>query len=147
MRYNELTYHKASPFYKQDYLPDRAWYNRKPKDFPSEIPTGQDYFVDNGRKHFNQRFNHSEIASESILQSPERYPFENRIANDKTYMRNLDTIDIEGASSGTRLNQSIKNKLKAQEELARRNNQSLDMREHKDKTYDEKRREIALKQY
>ena len=31
MNYNELTYHKASPFYKQGYLPDRAWYNRKPK--------------------------------------------------------------------------------------------------------------------
>jgi hypothetical protein len=51
-------------------------------------------------------------------------------------MRNLDTIDIEGAASGTRINQSIKNKLKAQEELARRYNQSLDMREHKDKTYE-----------
>jgi hypothetical protein len=114
MRYNELTYHKASPFYKQDYLPDRAWFNRKPKDFPSEIPTGQDYFVDSGRKHFANQFNHSEIASKSILESPERYPFENRIAQDKTYMRNLDTIDIEGASSGTRMNQSIKNKLKAQ---------------------------------
>lgn len=62
-------------------------------------------------------------------------------------MRNLDTIDIEGAASGTRINQSIKNKLKAQEELARRYNQSLDMREHKDKTYEEKRREIALKQF
>ena len=62
-------------------------------------------------------------------------------------MRNLDTIDIEGAASGTRMNQSIKNKLKAQEELARRYNQSLDMRDHKDKTYDEKRREIANKQF
>jgi len=41
MRYNELSYHKANPFYKQDYLPDRAWYNRKPKEYPSEIPTGQ----------------------------------------------------------------------------------------------------------
>jgi hypothetical protein len=50
-------------------------------------------------------------------------------------MRNLDTLDIEGAASGTRINQSIKNKLKAQEELARRYNQPLDMREHKDKTY------------
>lgn len=52
MRYNELTYHKANPFYKQDFLPDRAWFNRKPKDFPSEIPTGQDYFTYSGRKHF-----------------------------------------------------------------------------------------------
>ena len=70
MNYNELSYHKASPFYKQDFLPDRAWFNRKPKDFPSEIPSGQDYFVDSGRKHFKLRFNHSEIADEGILQSP-----------------------------------------------------------------------------
>jgi len=31
MNYNELSYHKRSPFHKQGYLPDRAWYNRKPK--------------------------------------------------------------------------------------------------------------------
>ena len=94
MRYNELTYHKANPFYKQDFLPDCAWLNRKPKGFPSEIPTGQDYFVYSGRKHFTSHFNHSEIASKGVLESPERYPFENRIALDKTYERNLDTIDI-----------------------------------------------------
>ena len=46
-------------------------------------------------------------------------------------MRNLDTIDIEGAASGTRVNQSIKNKLRAKEELARRYNQSLDRSENK----------------
>lgn len=62
-------------------------------------------------------------------------------------MRNLDTIDIEGAASGTRINQSIKNKLKAKEELARRYNQSLDRSENKERTFEEKRREIALKQY
>lgn len=55
-------------------------------------------------------------------------------------MRNLDTIDIEGAASGTRVNQSIKNKMKAQEELARRNNQAFDIRENRDKTYEVKRR-------
>jgi len=62
-------------------------------------------------------------------------------------MRNLDTIDIEGAASGTRMNQSIKNKLKAQEELARRRNQSVDLRNNKESTYDERRRDIAGKQY
>jgi hypothetical protein len=62
-----------------------------------------------------------------VLKSPEKYPCENRIALDKTYMRNLDTIDIEGAGSGTRVNQAVKNKLRAQEQLARRYNQSLDM--------------------
>lgn len=53
---------------------------------------------------------------------------------DKTYMRSLHTIDIEGASSNTRVNQSIKNKYKAQEELARRYNQSLEMGKAKEKT-------------
>ncbi len=62
-------------------------------------------------------------------------------------MRNLDTIDIEGASSGTRMNQSIKNKLMAQEEIARRYNQSLEVRDHKAKIDDVKRREIAKKQF
>ena len=62
-------------------------------------------------------------------------------------MRSLDTIDIEGAASGTRVNQSIKNKLRAKEELARRYNQSLDKSENKERTFEEKRREIAMKQY
>ena len=62
-------------------------------------------------------------------------------------MRNLDTIDIEGAASGTRVNQSIKNKLRAKDELARRYNQSLDRSENKELTFEEKRREIAMKQY
>lgn len=70
MNYNELTFHKANPFYKQDFMPDRAWFNRKSKDFPSEMPSGKDYFVESGRKHFNQRFNHSEIESTDILKSP-----------------------------------------------------------------------------
>lgn len=81
------------------------------------------------------------------MKSPERYPFEHRIALDKSYPRNLDTIDIEGAASSTRMNQSIKNKYRAQEELARRNNQSLDLKEHFDKTYEVQRREIAFKQF
>jgi uncharacterized protein (DUF3084 family) len=45
------------------------------------------------------------------------------------------------------MNQSIKNKLKAQEELARRRNQSVDLRNNKESTYDERRRDIAGKQY
>jgi len=31
MNLNELTYFRANPHYKQDYMPDRAWYNRKKK--------------------------------------------------------------------------------------------------------------------
>lgn len=66
---------------------------------------------------------------------------------DKTYMRSLHTIDIEGASSNTRMNQSIKNKYKAQNELARRYNQSVDMGKSKEITEAEKRREVALRQF
>jgi len=28
MNYNESHFYHANPYYKQDYLPDRAWYNR-----------------------------------------------------------------------------------------------------------------------
>ena len=48
---------------------------------------------------------------------------------DKTYMRSLQTIDIEGASSNTRINQSVKNKYKARDDLARRYNQSVEIKE------------------
>ena len=50
-------------------------------------------------------------------------------------MRSLDTTDIEGAGSGTRVNQAVRYKLRAQEELARKYNQSLDMSEHKEHEY------------
>jgi hypothetical protein len=53
-----------------------------------------------------------------VLKSLEKYPFEHRIALDKSYRRNLDTIDIEGASSNTRINPSIKYKLRAREEIS-----------------------------
>lgn len=61
-----------------------------------------------------------------MLKSVEKYPYEHRIALDKTYQRSLLTIDIEGASSNTKMNQSIKNKLRARDELARRYNQSVE---------------------
>ena len=47
-------------------------------------------------------------------------------------MRSLDTTDIEGAGSGTRVNEAVRYKLRAQEDLARKNNMSLNMREHKE---------------
>ena len=74
-----------------------------------------------------------------MLSSPERYPFEHRIASDKNYMRNLHTIDIEGAASNTRVNQSIKYKHRAQEEIARRRNQSVKL----ETTAEDRRRALA----
>lgn len=147
MRYNELSYHRANPFHNQGYMPDRALFNRHEKEFPSDIPKGEQYFTEVGRRHYDRKFNFSKIEEDSILKSPERYPFENRIALDKGYRRNLDTIDIEGAASSTRVSQSIKNKYRAKEQLARRNNQSVDLGDHADKLYEAKRREIAMKQY
>ena len=52
MNYNELNYYHANPFYKQDYLPNRAWYNREARAYPSQIPSGKDFVADSGRKHF-----------------------------------------------------------------------------------------------
>lgn len=82
-----------------------------------------------------------------MLTSPERYPFENRIALDKGYKRSLDTIDIEGAASGTRVTIGVRNRMKGQEDIARRHNQPIDMVEHKELSYEEKRRQIAKDEY
>ena len=39
-----------------------------------------------GRKHYSDNAHHkSQIDSDNILKSPERYPYENRIAFDKGY--------------------------------------------------------------
>lgn len=65
---------------------------------------------------------------------------------DKSYNRNMDTTDIEGAGSGTRVNEAIRYKLRAQEELARKYNQPLDLSENKEHMYEERRRELAVKQ-
>ena len=66
---------------------------------------------------------------------------------DKQYRRNLDTTDIEGAASGTKVNESIRNKHKAQEELKRKMgssnysppNKNL-IGESLDEVYEQKRR-------
>jgi uncharacterized protein YuzE len=45
---------------------------------------------------------------------------ENRLAIELEYNRNLNTIDIEGASANSKKNKAIRNRIKAQEELLRR---------------------------
>lgn len=85
------------------------------------------------------------------MKSPERYPFENRIALEKGYERNLNTIDIEGASSGTLVSPAVRNKLKAREELIRRQKElgsnHIDQLQHLENTEEERRRQIAYQQY
>ena len=84
-----------------------------------------------------------------MLESPERFPYENRIALDKQYERNLNTIDIEGASSSTLKSPAVRNKWRAREVIIRKQqelNQSLDI-ERGEATDFERRRTIAMKQY
>ena len=57
-------------------------------------------------------------------------------------MRSLNTIDIEGASSNSKVNQSIKNKYKARDQLSRKHDISLDVKGGK--TEEEKRRDAAV---
>jgi|JI9StandDraft_1071089.scaffolds.fasta_scaffold972538_1 hypothetical protein len=45
---------------------------------------------------------------------------ENRLAIELEYDRNLNTIDIEGASANSKKNKAIRNRIKAQEDLLRR---------------------------
>lgn len=63
---------------------------------------------------------------------------------DKNYRRNLDTIDIEGAASGTKMSECIRNKNKALEQLKRKNDQpssqNLIAFESLDQIYEKKRR-------
>lgn len=86
------------------------------------------------------------------MKSPERYPYENRIALDKRYERNLNTIDIEGASGGTLLSQAVRNKMKAREELIRRQQQTEVIKQElaigaNVANEEIKRRQIAYEQY
>lgn len=140
MNYNERTYFRANPFYRQDFLPDRAWHNRVAKEYPSQMPSGVDFTPNIGRKGYQGKLNRSEIQEANVISSPERYPFEHRIATDKSYQRSLHTIDIEGAASNTRVNQSLKYKHRAQEDLARRYNQPLP-----EDTAEDKKKALAMR--
>jgi len=35
MNINELNYYHRNPFYQQDFIPDRAWFNREAKQYPA----------------------------------------------------------------------------------------------------------------
>jgi hypothetical protein len=61
------------------------------------------------------------ISQQNLLSNPERYPLENTLANDINYLRNLSTIDIEGANANSKKSLGVKYRIKAQEELMRRN--------------------------
>lgn len=46
----------------------------------TELPMGEDHLSKIGRRQYVNGTQRSNIESENILKSPERYPFENRIA-------------------------------------------------------------------
>jgi hypothetical protein len=52
MYYNESSYYRANPFYRQGYVPDRALVNRHQHDHFVEIPQGENHFDPSARKHF-----------------------------------------------------------------------------------------------
>ena len=120
MDYNQFSYYRANPYAKQGYMPPTAFINRHKPNFVTELPMGEEHLGKIGRKQYANNAHKSHIETDNILKSPERYPYENRIALDKHYERNLNTIDIEGATGGTLMSQAVRNKLKAREELFRR---------------------------
>jgi|JI6StandDraft_1071083.scaffolds.fasta_scaffold26417_2 hypothetical protein len=52
MYYNESSYYRANPFYRQGYLPNRALLNRHPQEHVVELPMGESPFEPTRRKHF-----------------------------------------------------------------------------------------------
>lgn len=52
MYYNESSYYRANPFYRQGYIPDRAFVNRKVQENLVEMPQGDSAFDPTRRKHF-----------------------------------------------------------------------------------------------
>jgi hypothetical protein len=77
------------------------------------------------------------------LSNPERYPLENTLANDINYLRNLSTIDIEGANANSKKSLGVKYRIKAQEELMRRNAQIITPILYSGLSEDQQRRKIA----
>ena len=113
MDYNKFSYYRANPYSGHGYIPPVAHQNRKKPNYMTEIPQGEKHFDHLGRKHYQKGFQDSNIQNQGILISPERFPYENRIALDKKYERNLNTIDIEGASSSTLMSPAVRNKWRA----------------------------------
>ena len=120
MDYNLFSYHRANPYARQGFMPPTAFVNRHNSDYSSQIPQGEEHLTKIGKRMFYDQRKSSNIQDLHLMKSPERYPYENRIALEKTYERNMNTIDIEGASSGTLLSEGVRNKIRGREALIKK---------------------------
>jgi hypothetical protein len=66
-------------------MPPTAFINRHRPNFLTEIPMGEDHLGKFGRKQYANNSHVSHIDTDNLLKSPEKYPYENRIALDKHY--------------------------------------------------------------
>lgn len=103
-----------------------------------------EYFDSSAKKHFTEIAIRNSISQQNLLSTPERYPYENTLANDINYLRNLSTIDIEGANANSKKPLGVKYRIKAQEELMRRNAKIITPILYSGSSEEELRRKIAM---
>lgn len=75
MNYNDFCYYRANPYAYHGYMPPIAHVNRHRPDFLTEIPMGEQHLQKIGKRQYGAIVQRSNIESDSILKSPERYPF------------------------------------------------------------------------
>ena len=85
MDYNNFAYYRANPYARQGYMPPTAHINRHPNEYAGLLPQGEDHLAKIGKRMFYEHYMSSNIQDQHLLESPERYPYENRIALDKRY--------------------------------------------------------------
>jgi hypothetical protein len=110
---NGSCYYRANPYFRQGYLPDSAFQNRKRPAYLTELPQGEQYFPPSNKKHFQRVGYFSTIAEEQLIahDSPE---VSSSPAKEKDYFRPLNIRDIEGASANTLVSQALKNRRRAE---------------------------------
>ena len=113
MDYNQFSYYRANPYAAQGYIPPIAHNNRHKPDFITQIPMGESNFDKIGKRFYPTSHNRSNIKDDHIFEASSLADPENKPIFNKNYERNLTTLDIEGASSGTVMSQGMRNKLKA----------------------------------
>lgn len=123
INYNEGSYYRANPYAQQGYIPTASLKNRKQPEFATEIPQGIEFFPPTHRKLFGNIGHQSTLGE--VLATPERFPLENSLGSEAGYHRSLQTIDIEGANPNSKKSMGVKNRIKAQEQMLRRNDPIL----------------------
>jgi hypothetical protein len=104
-----------------------AYKNRKVPSFMVEIPQGEQFFDSSSKKHFQRAGYHSTIGEDKIMTGNELLSTPSR---DRGYFRSLNIDDIEGATPNTLISKAVKNRLKAQGQLAQRDKQRKEEEAH-----------------